>query len=212
MPDTLPFPSAHVRLGSNSGQPLTRRDGLLKVTGAATYAADNHPAGMLHAVVAVSTIARGRVAFARRRGGQGASRRRRGDHAGEPPAAGAWTRTTSMGLFGFRIEALQNDRVRYAKQPIALVVAETLEAATEGARLLAPTYETEPARIGFDDGERYEPPAVGIGAAAELRSRRPRGRPCRGHAPDRDRATRPRPSITTRWSRMPSSPNGTATG
>ena len=116
------------------------------------------------------------------------------------------------GLFGFRIEALQNDRVRYAKQPIALVVAETLEAATEGARLLAPTYEAEPARIGFDDGERYEPPAVGIGAAAELRrsaTSPPAMPPPRtGSRP----STRPRPSITTRWSRMPSSPNGTATG
>ena len=36
----------HVRHGSNIGQPLTRRDGVLKVTGAARYAADNHPAGM----------------------------------------------------------------------------------------------------------------------------------------------------------------------
>ena len=33
---------AHVRHGSNIGQPLTRRDGVLKVTGAARYAADNH--------------------------------------------------------------------------------------------------------------------------------------------------------------------------
>ena len=62
MPDTLPPPAGHVRLGSNSGQPMTRRDGVLKVTGAATYAADNHPAGLLHAVCAASTIARGRVA------------------------------------------------------------------------------------------------------------------------------------------------------
>src|SRR6267154_325250 len=52
---------AHIRHGSNIGQPLTRRDGLLKVTGQARYAADNHPPGMLHAVLAVSTIARGRV-------------------------------------------------------------------------------------------------------------------------------------------------------
>ena len=38
---------AHVRHGSNMGQPLTRREGILKVTGGARYAADNHPAGML---------------------------------------------------------------------------------------------------------------------------------------------------------------------
>ena len=43
----------HIRHGSNIGQPLTRRDGLLKVTGQARYAADNHPPGMLHAVLAV---------------------------------------------------------------------------------------------------------------------------------------------------------------
>ena len=54
---------AHLRHGSNIGQPLTRRDGVLKVTGAARYAADNHPPGMLHAVLAVSNIARGEVTF-----------------------------------------------------------------------------------------------------------------------------------------------------
>ena len=55
--------AAHVRHGSNIGQPLTRRDGILKVKGEARYAADNHPPGMLHAVLAVSSIARGRVTF-----------------------------------------------------------------------------------------------------------------------------------------------------
>src|SRR5260370_31486323 len=54
---------AHVRHGSNMGQPRTRRDGVLKMTGAAKYAADQHPPGMLHAVLAVSNIARGHVAF-----------------------------------------------------------------------------------------------------------------------------------------------------
>ncbi len=36
----------------------------------------------------------------------------------------------------FRLDLLQSDRVRYANQPIAIVIAETLEAATEGAALL----------------------------------------------------------------------------
>ena len=54
---------AHVRQGSNIGQPHTRREGVLKVTGAAKYAADHHPSAMLYAVLAVSAIARGRVAF-----------------------------------------------------------------------------------------------------------------------------------------------------
>jgi xanthine dehydrogenase YagR molybdenum-binding subunit len=51
------------RHGASIGQPLTRRDGLLKVTGQARYAADNHPPDMLHAALAVSSIARGRVTF-----------------------------------------------------------------------------------------------------------------------------------------------------
>jgi xanthine dehydrogenase YagR molybdenum-binding subunit len=51
---------ANIRHGSSIGQPMTRRDGLLKVTGRARYAADNHPPDMLYAVCAVSTISRGR--------------------------------------------------------------------------------------------------------------------------------------------------------
>ena len=69
----------------------------------------------------------------------------------------------------FRLDLLQNDQVRYANQPIAVVIAETLEAATEGAALLAPRYETLPARIGLDGGEFFVPPAVGVGNPAEMR-------------------------------------------
>lgn len=162
MPDLVSLVSPHVRLGSNAGQPLTRRDGVLKVTGGATYAADNHPEGLLHAVYAASAIARGRVASL----DVEAARAHPGvvevvTPANRPPLAadpdGKLTR------FSYRVEVLQDDRVRYANQPIALVVAETLEAATEGARLLAPRYEAEPARVGFDGGEAFEPEAVGIG-------------------------------------------------
>ena len=60
------------------------------------------------------------------------------------------------------------DQVRYANQPIAVVVAETLEAATEGAALLSPRYDTEPARIGLDAAESFVPPGVGVGNPAEV--------------------------------------------
>ncbi|MER9585475.1 xanthine dehydrogenase family protein molybdopterin-binding subunit [Mesorhizobium sp. M0276] len=163
MPETIPFSAPHVRMGSSSGQPLSRRDGVLKVTGAATFAADNHPENLLHAVVAVSTIARGRVASL----DVAAAKAHPGvveviTPANCPPLA--LDPEDKHSLFDFRFDALQNDRVRYAKQPIALVVAGTLEAAAEGARLLAPTYEAETAHVGFDDGEPYDPPAVGIGS------------------------------------------------
>ena len=70
------------------------------------------------------------------------------------------------GPFTFRLDLLQNDRVRYANQAIAVVIAETLEAATEGAVLLSPRYEVEPARVGLDDAESFVPPVVGPGHPA----------------------------------------------
>jgi xanthine dehydrogenase YagR molybdenum-binding subunit len=159
---------AHARHGSNIGQPLTRREGVLKVKGEARFAADNHPPGMLHAVLAVSQIARGRVTFL----DVEAARRHPGvvqvmTSANRPPLAEDPDAKTNP--FMFRLDLLQNDRVRYANQPIAVVIAETLEAATEGAVLLAPRYEALPARIGLDAGEAFVPPAVGVGGPSEMR-------------------------------------------
>ena len=141
---TLTRDPAHIRHGSSIGQPLTRRDGLLKVTGKARYAADNHPSKMLFAVLAVSGISRGRVASldvaaAKRHPGvvEVMTPQNRPALAEDPDA--------KTNPFMFRMELLQNDSVRYANQAIAVVIAETLEAATEGAALLLPRYETEPA-------------------------------------------------------------------
>jgi xanthine dehydrogenase YagR molybdenum-binding subunit len=154
-----PYP----RHGSNSGQPISRRDGELKVTGQATYAADNHPPGLLYAVTAVSSIARGRVAAL----DVAAAKAHPGvveviTPANRPPLS--HDPDVKLGMFGFRIEVLQDDKVRYANQPIALVLAESLEAAIEGAALLRPRYEVEPARTGLGNGDRYAPAAVGVGA------------------------------------------------
>src|SRR5580693_6178217 len=156
---------AHIRHGSNIGQPLTRRDGVLKVTGTARYAADNHPPGMLYAVLAVSSIARGRVAFL----DIAAAKAHPGVVEVMTPAnkpALAQDPDEKTNPFMFRLDLLQNDRVRYANQPIAVVIAATLEAATEGATLLSPRYQTEPARVGLDANETFVPPVVGPGEPA----------------------------------------------
>jgi xanthine dehydrogenase YagR molybdenum-binding subunit len=158
---------AHVRHGSNIGQPLTRRDGILKVTGAARYAADNHPPGMLYAVLAVSSIARGRVAFL----DVAATKAHAGVVEVMTPAnkpALAQDPDEKTNPFMFRLDLLQNDRVRYANQPIAVVIAETLESATEGAALLSPRYDTEPARVGLDATESFVPLSVGVGNPPEV--------------------------------------------
>ena len=160
--------SPHVRHGSNIGQPLTRRDGVLKVTGSARYAADNQPAGMLHAVLAVSSIARGRVSFLDVDAAKGHPRVIAVmTHANQPPLAIDPDAKTNP--FAFRLDLLQSDAVRYANQPIAVVIAETLEAATEGAALLSPRYEVAPARVGLDDNESFVPPFVGVGSPSEVR-------------------------------------------
>ena len=108
---TLTRDPAHIRHGSSIGQPLTRRDGVLKVTGAARYAADNHPPKMLHAVLAVSAIARGRVTSL----DVAAAKRHPGvievmTPQNRPPLAEDQDAKTNP--FMFRMELLQDDRVR----------------------------------------------------------------------------------------------------
>ncbi len=158
---------AHLRQGSSIGQPVTRHDGPLKVTGAARYAADHHPAGMLHAALAVSSIARGRVSFL----DLPAALAHPGVVAVMTPAnrpALAEDPDAKTHPFMFRMDVLQNDRVRYANQPIAVVIAESLEAATEGAALLAPRYEAEAAQADLAAAEVFTPPAVGPGHPAAM--------------------------------------------
>jgi xanthine dehydrogenase YagR molybdenum-binding subunit len=165
MPPEATSPVPQYRHGSNAGQPLTRRDGVLKVTGRATYAADNHPEGMLYAVTAVSSIARGRVITLDVEAAKA-----------HPDVVEVLTPTNRPNLahdpdekippFGFRVEVLQDDTVRYVNQPIAMVIAKTLEAATEGAALLNPQYEIESPWTGLENGERYAVSAVGVGGPA----------------------------------------------
>ncbi|MBI1170490.1 molybdopterin-dependent oxidoreductase [bacterium] len=152
MSDTLPYAT---RFGSNSGQSTSRRDGVAKVTGAATFAADNHPQGLLYAVYVPATIARGRVthldvAAAKAHPGvvEVMTPQNRPALAGDPDS--------KPFMFAFRFEALQDDTVRYANQPIALVLGETIEAATEGARLLNPQYQVMPPRVGLDAEAPYK--------------------------------------------------------
>ncbi|MFL5287001.1 MAG: xanthine dehydrogenase family protein molybdopterin-binding subunit [Rhodopila sp.] len=167
MPDTaLTQAPAHIRMGSSIGQPLTRREGVLKTTGRAHYAADHHPPGMVYAALAVSSIARGRVVAL----DVAAAKAHPGVIEVMTPANApklSLDPDAKLHPFMFRLDVLQNDLVRYANQPIAVVVPDTLEAATEGAALLASHYETEPARTGLDGGESFIPQAVGAGSSAE---------------------------------------------
>lgn len=131
------------------GGSLSRVDGPLKVCGEARYAADFDAPGLAHATMVLSRIACGRVraiddSAAKREPGVllvmtpfNAPRLPEGGQAGIKPPAG---RTLSL---------LQDDRVHYDGQPVAVVVAETLEASRQAARLLKVEYEEETPVLDF---------------------------------------------------------------
>ncbi|MGU3360748.1 xanthine dehydrogenase family protein molybdopterin-binding subunit [Methylobacterium sp. M6A4_1b] len=154
------------RHGASIGQPLTRRDGHAKITGAARYSADVRPEGLAHAVMAVSAVARGRVT----RLDVAAARAHPGVIAVMTPENApklAKSPDLKDNPFAFRLDLLQNDGVRYANQPIAVVVAETLESATEGAALLAPRYESEAVSVALGSGAVFAPETIGAGSATD---------------------------------------------
>jgi xanthine dehydrogenase YagR molybdenum-binding subunit len=143
------------------GQPLDRTDGLLKVTGQAKYSADNPEAKLAHAVLVTSTIAHGRVASidtARIQAMPGVllvmthETAMRLPNGGKPDASPPAVR---------RLSLLQTDEVRYSNEPVAVVVADTLERATDGARKLQASIRYETATPNTDyqraKGTAYEP-------------------------------------------------------
>ncbi len=105
------------------GAPLARVDGRLKVTGAARYAADNPVPDFVHAVLVCSTVATGSV------------------DSIDTTAAGRAPGVLRV-LTDFSHVTLPYDirRVSFFGQPVAVVVAETLEAATHGAALVDVRY------------------------------------------------------------------------
>ena len=113
------------------GTRRTRIEGSLKVTGAAKYAADNYPAGLLHAVLVGSPRASGTVTAidtARAEAVPGVTRVI--TRADMPPMA-----RISVPWAITRVP-LTTDVIEWEGQPVAIVLAETLEAAEEAASLV----------------------------------------------------------------------------
>jgi xanthine dehydrogenase YagR molybdenum-binding subunit len=144
------------------GTPVSRIDSHLKVTGAATYPSDVHLPGMVHAALVTSTIARGRILGIDRVEAlslpgviavfthENAPRLRK--NLVPQIGAGRWS-------IGRDFRPLQDDRVRFAGQPVALVVAETNEQATDAASRVTVTYAEEPANTDLSAalGDEYPP-------------------------------------------------------
>ncbi|MBV9328390.1 MAG: xanthine dehydrogenase family protein molybdopterin-binding subunit [Chloroflexi bacterium] len=140
------------------GQPLSRVDGQLKVSGAATYAAEFEVPGHAYAAVVRSTVASGRIAAI----DTASAERLPGviavlTHRNAPKLAYREHHGFTDPAVGERLHVLQDDRVHNQGQPIGLVLADTLEQATHAATLVRVTYATEPAITDVSHVEAVEP-------------------------------------------------------
>jgi xanthine dehydrogenase YagR molybdenum-binding subunit len=137
------------------GQPVSRVDGRQKVTGSATYAAEFDVPGQAHGAIVRSTIANGRIASI----DSAAAERAPGvvailTHRNAPRLAYREHKGAVDPAIGERLHVLQNDRVSHQGQPVALVIAETLEQANQAATLVRVSYAPE---TGTTDIIRVEP-------------------------------------------------------
>ncbi len=137
-------------MGLGIGSDIPRVDGIDKVLGRPLFAADRVLPRMVHAVPAVSTIGKGRIV--------------RIDTSAAEQTPGVLLVLTHQNMdrlnpvaFIFAggqaiqsFQPLQSDAIAYRGQPVALVIAESLEAASEGASLVDVAYEAAPFTVQLD--------------------------------------------------------------
>ena len=146
------------------GRPISRIDGPLKVTGQAKYAAEHYEPGMLFGHVVPATIASGRIlAIDTRRAEQVPGIVKIYTHENRPKTAYSDTKwKDAVALPGHPFRPLENNRVLFDGQPVALVVAETFEAARDGAALVNVHYTADNPHtdIVAQQHDSYEPPVA----------------------------------------------------
>jgi xanthine dehydrogenase YagR molybdenum-binding subunit len=127
------------------GTATSRVDGRAKVTGAAKYASEFNPAGLAHASVVTSTIAKGRIT--RIDASEALSVEGVIDvltHQHRPRMASADSAyKDDVAPEGSPFRPLYDDRIWFSGQPIALVVAEESEIARFAASLVRVEYDKE---------------------------------------------------------------------
>ncbi|MDB5099728.1 MAG: aldehyde oxidase and xanthine dehydrogenase, molybdopterin binding [Cyanobacteria bacterium RYN_339] len=130
------------------GRPVERVDGRAKVTGQATYSAEWALPGMTYAVIVAAPSGPGRVVALDTRRAEAAD----GvlavlSHLNARPQGTPHSQPTGfVAPMPDAVQVFSSPHVAYAGQPIAAVVAETLECAREGARLVEVRFDaTTPA-------------------------------------------------------------------
>ena len=147
------------------GSPHPRVDGRRKVTGDASYAADHPVDGVVHAVIVDSTVGRGRITGIDDR----AALAQDGvlavlTHLNTPRLAYRENQGSNNPQ-GRRLRVFADDRVRFFGQPVAVVVATTLEVAQHAAALVEVAYEAEAPTTDLDAGRADQPDTYSRGDA-----------------------------------------------
>ncbi|MBC7498926.1 MAG: xanthine dehydrogenase family protein molybdopterin-binding subunit [Herminiimonas sp.] len=132
------------------GQGINRRDGRAKVMGVARYSAEHPLPRMAHAVIVTSTIASGRIASI----DASAATAMTGvlqvmTHLNAPKLPAGGKAASNSPPAGRVLNLLQDDRVLYNNQPVALVVADTLEHARAAAQHVRIRYRSDASQLDF---------------------------------------------------------------
>jgi xanthine dehydrogenase YagR molybdenum-binding subunit len=132
----------------NMGQPLPRIDGRLKVTGKANYPADIPVGNLAYGYLVTSDIARGEITAI----DMGAAKSVRGVlEILTPDDVTGKIKKPEFGMSNASsIGPMLDRKILYDGQIVALVIAETFEAAREGAMRVRVAYDEQPPSAGFD--------------------------------------------------------------
>lgn len=157
---TLPNPIHENRSGL-IGKPVDRYEGPLKVTGTAAYAYEVVPPSLpAYGVMTPAAIARGRVVAVETAEAEASP----GvhlvwSHLNAPRQAPRGTKVHPRST-GVSKPVFDSDRVTYFGQPVAFVLADTLENATAAAALVKVSYEAEPIEVELarNVGRAEQPP------------------------------------------------------
>lgn len=149
-------------IGSVVGQRISRVDGPDKVTGKARYAAEYAAPDLAYGWIVSSAIAKGKIEEI----DEAAARAVPGvidvlTHKNRPHIA--WfdrSYRDDVAPPGEPFRALYDEHIHFSFQPVALVIAETLEAARMGAALLEVSYELSDHNTNFEASlsKAYMPP------------------------------------------------------
>ena len=125
------------------GQSITRADGPIKVTGAARYSGDQNMPGQVYAVFVAASVPAGRVTSVDTRAALAMPGVIRVLVAADMPRVHADLDKITVPPLATRFMPMQTDAVMHEGQPVAILLAENLEAAEAAATKVQVTYQRQ---------------------------------------------------------------------